>query len=144
MVLGEKIRIQQVNQSVSKPGVIRGLHKAPWGKLVHCYSGEVFQVVADLREKSPTFKKVHSWTMGEKNPVTLWVPPGCGNGFGVTGSEEAIYGYAVTSVYQADHEIGLRWDDQLITGQIKWPVKHPIVSDKDKQNLGFRDLFPEK
>lgn len=144
MILGEKINIQQANQSVSKPGVIRGLHKAPWGKLVHCYWGEVFQVVVDLREKSPTFKKAFALTTGGKNPVTLWVPPGCGNGFGVIGTSEAIYGYAVTSVYQPGQEIGLKWDDPLITSQIKWPIKRPIVSDKDKQNPGFKDLFPDK
>ena len=142
-VLGQRLSIRQANQSINVPGVIRGLHKAPWGKLVHCYSGRVLQVVIDLREKSPTFKKLFSVEMGPQNPITVWVPPGCGNGFCVTGKTEAVYGYAVTSVFQPGREIGLKWDDPVILRQLKWPVKNPIVSDKDRQNPGFTDLFPE-
>lgn len=139
-VFGEPIVIRQVNKSVSKANVVRGLHIAPWGKLVYCYSGEVFQVVVDTRKDSETFGEVFTCEMGESKPNALWVPPGCANGFCVISEKDVVYGYAVTAEFQAGKETGLLWNDPKIVSKINWPVKNPILSDKDKVNLLLDDI----
>lgn len=138
--VGEQIIIRQINKSVSKSGVLRGLHIAPWGKLVYCYTGSVYQVVVDARKNSPTYAEVFTCEIGGTNPKAVWVPSGCANGFCVTSKEDAIYGYSVTAEFQAGREIGLLWNDQKIFSKINWPIKDPILSEKDKIGLSFNAL----
>ena len=55
----------QDNQSMSKKGVLRGLHfqkQYPQGKLVRVISGAVFDVAVDLRKNSGTFGKWYAWS----------------------------------------------------------------------------------
>ena len=57
-LIGKDYSFVQDNKSVSKKGVFRGLHYQldnPQGKLVQVFSGEVFDVIVDLRLNSPTF-----------------------------------------------------------------------------------------
>ena len=135
-----KIEIKQINKSVNKKGVLRGLHIAPWGKLVHCYFGNVFQVVVDVKKKSPTFGNVFTCILGEDNSAAVWVPPFCANGFCVSESEVAVYSYFVTEIYELGKEVGLAWNDPEIMGKINWPLKSPTVSQKDQAGIAFKDL----
>jgi dTDP-4-dehydrorhamnose 3,5-epimerase len=52
-----EVNFVQDNHSMSKRGVLRGLHyqvQQPQGKLVRVVEGEVFDVAVDLRKNSPT------------------------------------------------------------------------------------------
>ncbi|MBI3559130.1 dTDP-4-dehydrorhamnose 3,5-epimerase family protein [Candidatus Gottesmanbacteria bacterium] len=102
--------------------------------MVYCYSGDVFQVVVDVRKNSETFGEVFACEIGEKNPKAVWVPPGCANGFCVVSKSDAVYGYAVTAEFEAGKETGLLWNDPKIVTKINWPIQNPILSDKDKIN----------
>ena len=69
----------QDNHSKSTKGVLRGLHyqiKQPQGKLVRACSGEVFDVVVDIRKSSATFGKWVGVKLSAENKCQLWVPPG--------------------------------------------------------------------
>ncbi len=138
--VGHEITIRQINKSVNLPNVLRGIHVAPWAKLIHCYEGEIYQVVVDARKDSPTFSEVFSVQIGESNPTTLWLPPFCGNGFCVLGDKPAIYSYCVTEVYQPNREIEIAWDDPDLAPKINWPIKNPLVSERDKQGKYLKDL----
>jgi dTDP-4-dehydrorhamnose 3,5-epimerase len=122
----------QVNQSVSKRGVLRGLHyqKHPkaQGKIVSVVRGEIFDVAVDIRQGSPTFGKWvgHHLSSQEKN--MLYMPIGFAHGFCVV-SEEAEIVYFCTNEYAKDHEGGIIWNDPAVG--ITWPVKEPLLSAKD-------------
>lgn len=141
-LVGEQIIVRQINKSISKPGVLRGIHIAPWGKLIHCYAGKVFQVVVDCREDSETFGKAFTCELGGEKSQTIWLPPNCGNGFCVLGDQTVVYSYSVTEVFQPGKEKGLLWNDPQVSPQINWPVKSPELSDKDKVNPTLKELFP--
>lgn len=127
----------QDNQSRSVKGVLRGLHfqkqPHPTSKLVRCIRGQMFDVVVDIRKKSPTFKKWESFTLSENNKRLLYVPIGFAHGFCVL-SGEAEMAYKVSEYFYKECDAGVRWNDPDV--DVKWPVTNPIVSEKDA-NLPF-------
>lgn len=125
----------QDNQSMSTKGVLRGMHfqrKHPQGKLVRVLSGEVFDVVVDLRKKSKTYGKwVGVRLSGEKKNM-FFVPPGFAHGFLVL-SDTAEFTYKCTDVYHPEDEGGIMWNDEMVG--IEWPISEDmdiILSEKDK------------
>jgi len=122
----------QVNQSHSKRNVIRGLHyqlkPKMQAKLVHVIKGEIFDVAVDIRKNSPSFGK---W-VGEvlSGPRMLYIPEGFAHGFCVL-SDVAEVIYQCSCEYSKEHERGILWSDTDIS--IDWPIKNPILSDKDAQ-----------
>ena len=139
---GNKIEIVQWNHSRSNPGVIRGIHAEPWDKIVYCVHGSVLNVVVDLRVGSATFGKVFSKELGGENMYALYIPQGVANSFCVSGQESADYSYLVTAYYKGKPTPAISWDDPLITKQFGgWPVKNPIISDKDKNYPTLKEKF---
>ena len=126
-------RFVQSNVSYSKRGVLRGLHyqKQPkaQAKLVHVVAGEIYDVVVDLREDSPSFGRWYATVLSAENRRVLYVPPWCAHGFCVL-SEEARVAYSVTEEYSPELERGILWSDPALA--ISWPVEAPIVSPKDQ------------
>jgi len=122
----------QVNHSKSIKGVLRGLHyqKEPMaqGKLVSVIEGEIFDVAVDIRTGSPTFGQWIGIRLDSKGKKMLYVPEGFAHGFCVL-SEAAQIIYYSTEVYSPEHERGLLWSDPAVG--VKWPIKDPILSDKD-------------
>ena len=121
----------QDNVSVSRRGVLRGLHlqnPRPQGKLVSVLRGAVLDVAVDVRVGSPTFGRVVARELSDANRHQMWIPPGFAHGFVVT-SEDAIFAYKCTDVYDAASELSVRWDDPALA--IAWPVRDVIVSPKD-------------
>jgi len=121
----------QDNISCSKRGTLRGLHyQKPYtqGKLVFVIQGEVWDVVVDLRIKSPTFKKWKAFKLTGEGKEQLYIPKGLAHGFCVM-SDEAVFQYKCTDKYSPNDEKGIRWDDPEL--QIPWPVNDPLVSEKD-------------
>ena len=122
----------QDNVSVSKAGVLRGLHyqtEAPQGKLVSVLSGAIFDVAVDLRMPSPTFGEWVGVTLRAGDHRQLWVPPGFAHGFCVIDGPATVH-YRCTTRYLADAQAGLRWDDPQLG--IEWPIDEPILSDRDR------------
>jgi len=135
----------QENQAISKKGVLRGIHVAPWNKLIHISSGEVFSVIVDLRPNSPTFKKHQSFTLSQENANRLFVPAGCGNAYYVV-SDEVVYEYQVDKYYFPSKEQGVIersvvWNDSELA--IDWPDKEPLLSEKDQQNPTLQEFLDQ-
>ncbi|MDA9636366.1 dTDP-4-dehydrorhamnose 3,5-epimerase [SAR86 cluster bacterium] len=127
----------QDNISLSKKGVFRGLHyqlKKPQGKLLQVLSGEVFDVVVDLRRNSKTYGDWMGIILSKENGKQLWVPPGFAHGFLVL-SDEAKFFYKVTDYWNKDDEKCIKWDDPVIG--IDFPWKPILISESDAQGKPF-------
>ena len=119
--------------SVSKKNVLRGLHfqiRKPQGKLISVLKGRIFDTIIDLRKNSKTFKKSFSIKLSAKNCKSVYIPPGFAHGF-LTLDKENIVSYNCTEYRYPKGECSLNYKDPNL--KIKWPVKNPIVSKKDKQ-----------
>ena len=131
----------QDNYSVSKQGVVRGLHyqiEHAQGKLVRVCSGAVMDVAVDLRRSSPHFGKHVAVELSEGDGNMLWIPPGFGHGFLVL-TESAGFAYKVTDDYYQPGERTILWNDPEIG--IPWPMDadKAIVSAKDQQGVLLKD-----
>ena len=130
----------QDNQSQSKKNVLRGLHyqnPQPQGKLLRVLTGEVFDVVVDIRRSSPNFGKWDSIGLSAKNRLTVWVPPGFAHGFLVL-SDDAEILYKTTDYYAPRHEHCILWNDPQLA--IAWPLAGPPdLSPKDQRGKLFKD-----
>jgi dTDP-4-dehydrorhamnose 3,5-epimerase len=147
---GVKENFVQENHSRSSKGVLRGLHyqNPPFaqGKLVRAIRGKILDVAVDIRKGSPTWGKWVGVILSEKNRNTLYVPAGLAHGFCVL-SEIAEVIYKTTNVYSAESEAGIIWNDEDLN--IEWPVKEPILSEKDAKwpslrNADIRFYYNEK
>lgn len=123
----------QDNLSVSKKGVLRGLHfqSAPHAqdKLVTVISGTVFDVAVDLRPESSTYKQWVSVILDQDSHNQLFIPKGFGHGFYVL-STEARFFYKCSALYNKQASSGVRWDDPKLA--IDWPIEGtPILSNQD-------------
>ena len=121
----------QDNFSRSVRGTLRGLHfQEPHaqGKLVQALTGQVVDVVVDVRRGSPTFKRWIAVALSGDEPKQLWIPPGYAHGFCVI-SESADFVYKCTTPYAPESERSIRWNDPEL--DIAWPVKEPRLSKKD-------------
>ncbi len=111
----------QDNQSMSKKGVLRGLHfqiNYPQGKLVRVIRGKVFDVAVDYRPGSKTYGQWFGVELSEENKKQFYISEGFAHGFIVL-SDEAEFCYKVTDFYHPGDEGGLAWNDPEIG--IKWP-----------------------
>ena len=130
----------QDNHSVSKKGVLRGLHyqvNPGQGKLVRVTRGEVFDVAVDIRDQSPTYGKWWGLSLSETNNFQLYIPIGFAHGFCVL-SESAEVLYKCSDYYSPENERGILWNDPDLA--IDWPVKDPILSEKDAVYPLFSEL----
>lgn len=121
----------QDNISVSRRGVIRGLH-FQWpraqGKLVTVLHGEVLDAMVDVRVGSPTFGQALTVTLSSRDLRQIWIPRGIAHGFCAV-EEGTVLGYKCDGRYDPAAERTLRWDDPALG--IRWPVDDPIVAAKD-------------
>jgi len=135
--IGLDITFVQDNHSKSKKGVLRGLHyqEEPYSqaKLVRVISGEVFDVVVDIRKKSPYYGYWLSVNLSAENKKQLWIPKGFAHGFLVL-SDSAEILYKTTEYYSPQHEISIHWKNNNY--DIKWPIGNfnILTSEKDKKN----------
>jgi len=121
--------------SKSKKNVLRGLHlqmKLQQNKIVSVIKGKIFDVVVDLRKKSKTYGKKYSIILSDKNVTSLYIPAGFAHGF-CSLEKENIVLYACTNYRSKKDEVGILWSDTAL--KIKWPIKKPIISNKDKKNM---------
>jgi dTDP-4-dehydrorhamnose 3,5-epimerase len=144
-LVGREVRFVQDNHSTSARNVLRGLHyqvKQAQGKLVRVISGEVFDVVVDLRRSSPTFGRWVGDRLSAENRRMLWVPEGFAHGFVVL-SERAEFLYKTTDYYAPEHERTLLWNDPAVG--VRWPMSgEPVLKPKDAAGtpLAQAETFP--
>jgi dTDP-4-dehydrorhamnose 3,5-epimerase len=135
--VGRKVEFVQDNHSMSKKGVLRGLHYQldphAQGKLVRCVEGEVFDVAVDIRKSSVTFGQWVGVNLSAENHRQLWIPEGFAHGF-VTLSERVQFVYKTTNYYAPQSERSIIWNDSEIG--IEWPeLDSYILSGKDEVGL---------
>jgi dTDP-4-dehydrorhamnose 3,5-epimerase len=125
-------RFEQDNVSVSRRGVVRGLHfqnPSAQGKLVSALSGAIFDVAVDLRRDSSTFGRWFGTELSGDNLRQLWIPAGFAHGFQALG-DHTVVAYKCTAPYSPPDERSLRWNDPAIG--IRWPLPQAILSTKDE------------
>ncbi len=130
--------------SYSKKNVVRGLHiqlKNPQIKLITVISGKIFDVVLDCRLGSKTFGKYFTIYMSEKDNISLYIPEGFAHGFCSLSNDTILY-YKNSNYRNKNSETGIIWNDKDL--KIKWPIKKPIISTKDKKNLNFSRFLNSK
>jgi dTDP-4-dehydrorhamnose 3,5-epimerase len=117
----------------NKHNVLRGMHgdHKTW-KLVSCVYGELYEVVADMREESPNFRKWEAFELSADKYKQVLIPPGFINGYYVK-SESAVFHYKLAYIgdyIDAGEQITLRWNDPELN--IDWPCSDPILQKRDK------------
>lgn len=131
--LGLPTTFVQDNQAYSKKDTLRGFHyqlRHQQGKLVRAISGEVFDVVIDIRKGSPTFGQSAGVILSEINQKIMFIPKGFAHAYLVL-SKDAIFQYKCTDVYHPEDEHGIRWNDPDLN--VGWPIEKPILSEKDSK-----------
>ena len=121
--------------SSSKKNVIRGLHlqiKYSQDKYVSVLKGAIIDVVVDLRKTSKTYGKHFKTVLSDENAKSIFIPAGFAHGFLALKKENIIY-YTCTNYRSVEHEVGILWNDKDL--KIKWPIKNPVISEKDKKTI---------
>ena len=122
--------------SYSKKNVLRGLHvqtKNPQAKIITVTHGKIFDVAVDVRKNSKSFGKYVAITISDKDNYSFYIPEGFAHGF-LCLSKECTVNYKCSNYREPKHEKTLTWNDKNV--KIKWPIKKPVLSHKDK-NLGL-------
>jgi dTDP-4-dehydrorhamnose 3,5-epimerase len=142
--LGINAHFVQENQSRSRKGVLRGLHYQlmhPQAKLCRVISGEVWDVVVDIRTGSPTFGRWDAIELSGRAPRQVYIPKGLAHGF-VVRSEWAEFVYKCDDFYHPEDEYGVRWNDQQLS--IDWGEKAPLMSSRDANYPPLASIKPER
>ena len=121
--LGYHLSVAQVNSSVSRRGVIRGIHycDVPPGqaKYVTCVAGAVLDVVVDLRVGSPGFGEWETVRLDDQDKRGVFLAEGLGHGF-MALSEQATVVYLCSTGYAPGREHGVHPLDPALG--IAWPA----------------------
>jgi|TARA_B110000914_G_scaffold53409_1_gene46033 dTDP-4-dehydrorhamnose 3,5-epimerase len=125
--------------SFSKKNTLRGLHfqgRNPQAKLITVAHGKILDVVVDLRKKSKTYGKSFSIKISQDSDFSLFIPEGFAHGFMCLSKTCIIY-YKCTNYRDEKSEVTLKWNDKDL--KIKWPIKRPILSKKDRLGIALAD-----
>lgn len=124
----------------SKRGVLRGLHfqdkYAAQGKLIQVLQGKIFDLAVNINPNSPYFGHYESIILDNKTQV--FIPPLFAHGFQVL-SKNALVSYKSTNYYNKGLERTIIYNDKDIN--IKWPIKNPTISDKDKRGITLKQYI---
>ena len=126
--------------SYSKKNTLRGLHlqtKNSQAKIVTVVQGKILDVVVDLRKKSKTYGKYFSIRISQNSNFSIYIPENFAHGFLCLSKECAVY-YKCTKYRDKNSETTIKWNDNKLN--IKWPIRIPILSEKDKQGIKFDDF----
>ena len=131
--------VVQINTSFThKKGTMRGLHYQvdPYQetKFIRCTKGSIWDVIIDLRPKSPTFMQWVGHELSADNYKMVYVPENFAHGFVTLEDNSEVY-YPVTTFYTPGAERGIRWNDPAFN--IAWPVEVEIVTEKDGNHPDF-------
>jgi|TARA_B100000767_G_C19369044_1_gene371113 dTDP-4-dehydrorhamnose 3,5-epimerase len=125
--------------SFSKKNTLRGLHlqtKRSQAKIITVAQGKILDVVVDLRKKSKTYGKHFSIEISHDSDFSLFIPEGFAHGFMCLSKTCLVY-YKCTNYRDKKSEITIKWNDKDLN--IKWPIKKPILSKKDRLGTSLSD-----
>jgi len=131
--LGVVCDFVQDNHSFSAlQGTVRGmhyqLHPRAQAKLMRVISGEILNVVVDIRRGGPTYGRWVGINLSAENRKQLFIPRGFANGY-CTLTPDVEVAYKVDDYYAPELDRNFRWDDPDVG--IEWPVTKPILSERD-------------
>jgi len=140
---GIDMEVKQANVSENpRAHTLRGLHfqRPPFGegKILSCLKGAIHDVIVDLRAESPTYLHWTSVELSDRNRLSVYLPPGCANGWMTTEPETWIH-YYHSEVYQPRAEGGIRYNDPFFG--FAWPAEPAVISEKDRT---YPDFNPER
>lgn len=127
--------------SFSKKNVLRGLHlqiKKPQSKIITVTYGKILDVAVDLRKNSKTFGQHVSIIISHTDDFSFFIPEGFAHGF-LCLSKICTVNYKCSNYRDANSEKTLMWNDENL--KIKWPIKKPILSTKDRKGLTLKDFY---
>lgn len=128
----ETVFVQANISTNSHAGTVRGMHfqRAPHAevKLVRCIKGAVYDVIVDMREGSPSYRRWFGAELSENNGAAMYVPKGFAHGYQALSDGAAVF-YLVSAFYAPAAEGGLRHDDPALA--IAWPRAATDISPKD-------------
>lgn len=119
--------IKQVNVSYSHKHTLRGIHQAPYAKIVSCVSGSIFDVCVDLRKDSSTYLQHEYLILSSKNQNMIYIPPYCGHAF--LALKDSLVLYYQTEEYNTETNINYCYKNY----NIEWPIPIKYISNKDER-----------
>ena len=138
-----KVDFVQDNESMSKKGVMRGLHfqRPPYAqsKLVRCVKGSVLDVAVDIRKGSPTYGKHVAVELTEDNHLQFFIPKGFAHGFVVL-SDVAVFQYKCDNFYHPEADGGISILDDSLGIDWKKSTQNAILSEKDTKHPLLKDF----
>lgn len=141
--LGESIDFVQENKSISKKGVLRGLHfqigEAAQAKLVSVQKGEVVDVIVDIRPDSKTFGEYIKVNLSDKNYTSIFIPRDMAHGF-LAMTEGTVFTYKCDNYYNPKMESGIIYNDSDLGIDWEFPLSELIISDKDRMLPALKSL----
>ena len=131
------IHFVQDNESMSKYGVMRGLHfqRPPYAqsKLVRCVKGKVIDVAVDIRKGSPTYGQHVAALLTEENHRQFFIPQGFAHGFAVL-SESAVFQYKCDNFYHPEADGGISILDKSLGIDWGLAMEEALLSEKDTKH----------
>jgi dTDP-4-dehydrorhamnose 3,5-epimerase len=130
---GLEVEVNQCSVSFNaRKATLRGLHyqRAPHeeSKLVRCTAGAIFDVIVDIRPRSPHYRRWFGAELTAENRRSLFIPPGFAHGF-ITLSDAAEVYYMISVPHAPEHAQGFRWSDPAFG--IEWPLRPDVISARD-------------
>ena len=133
--------VRQANTSISKRGVIRGIHYSAelngQTKLVTCTSGSLFDVIVDLRPESKTYGDHLEVELSANMGKCIYISSGLGHGFQAL-EDNSVITYLLDKEYSPIDEFGINPVDPNL--KIKWPLVDFLMSEKDRTSANFRRI----
>ena len=127
--------------SISKKNTLRGIHlkkKKSQAKIITVVQGKILDVVVDLRNKSKTYGKHFAIEISQNSNFSLFIPENFAHGFLCLSKNCGVY-YKCTNYRDKNSETTIKWNDKKL--DIRWPIKKPILSKKDKMGLNFEEFI---
>ena len=130
-----KIKFNHDKFSVSKKNVLRGLHCdfKSW-KLVTCVYAKIFFVIVNVNKKSPNYLKSKNFILDYRKPKVILISPDYANAH-LCLTDYCVFHYKWSykgKYLDAKHQKSYKWNDPKF--KIKWPIKKPILSNRDKHS----------
>lgn len=142
--IGLKVQFVQDNQSFSKKGVVRALHRQTGAheqaKLVRVLSGKVLDVAVDVRKSSSTFGQHIAIELSSENRRQLFMPKGFLHGF-LALSDTVEFFYKCDCHYVKGSEEGVIYNDPSLNIDWNFPEEQMLLSEKDRQLPTFKQLY---
>jgi dTDP-4-dehydrorhamnose 3,5-epimerase len=139
---GLKTEFTEEYFSISRENVLRGLHfqnpPSQLDKLVTCTYGGILSAVVDIRYNSPSYGQFEVFELNETNYISLYIPEGFAFGYYVERGS-AVVNYKVTEYFSKENDSGILWNSI----GIPWVCKNPVLSERDKYLVPFKDLNSE-